>query len=105
LGILDPRVAPEQIGNAEPPAYAARCVSALLINLAMSPGVAPRKTLEVVKHDPPDNRILECAVEAGSQYVVSGDNDLLRVGKYGGTQIVKLADFLKVMQGKTEPAR
>ena len=67
--------------------------------------VAPRKTLDVVKHDPPDNRILECAVEAGSQYVVSGDNDLLRVGKYGGTQVVKLADFLTLMQRRTEPER
>ena len=67
--------------------------------------VAPRQTLDVVKQDPPDNRILECAVEAGSQYVVSGDSDLLRVEQYCGAQIVKLADLLKVMQGKTEPAR
>jgi len=33
--------------------------------------VAPRESLAVVKEDEPDNRILECAVAAGSQYVLT----------------------------------
>jgi putative PIN family toxin of toxin-antitoxin system len=33
--------------------------------------VAPKRALDVVKEDPPDNRILECAVEAGSEYIVT----------------------------------
>ena len=40
--------------------------------------VALRQTLDIVKQNPPDNRILECAVEDSSLYVVSGDSDLLR---------------------------
>jgi putative PIN family toxin of toxin-antitoxin system len=35
--------------------------------------VEPRVQLDIIKEDPPDNRILECAVEAGSDYIVSED--------------------------------
>lgn len=62
--------------------------------------VAPKQTLDVIKEDPDDNRILECAVEAGSAYIVSGDKDLHRLGQYGGAQVIKVADMLDVVQGK-----
>jgi predicted nucleic acid-binding protein len=32
-----------------------------------------------------------------SSYIVTGDNDLLRLGSYGSIQIVKVADFLKLL--------
>ena len=48
-----------------------------------------------MKNDPDDHRVLECAVAAGSQYIVSGDSDLLQLGHYGGIQIVRVADFIK----------
>jgi len=35
--------------------------------------------LEVIREHPEDNQILECAVYAGSDYIVSGDTDLLRL--------------------------
>jgi putative PIN family toxin of toxin-antitoxin system len=53
--------------------------------------VHPARTLAVVAADPDDNRILECAVEACSEYIVSGDNHLLRLGSYGGIRIVRVA--------------
>jgi uncharacterized protein len=59
--------------------------------------VHPAVTLDVVKNDPDDNRVLECAVAAGSQYIVSGDSDLLQLGHYGGIQIVRVADFIKLL--------
>jgi predicted nucleic acid-binding protein len=34
--------------------------------------VQPGVRLDVVKEDPPDNRILECAVNAGSDFIVTG---------------------------------
>ena len=37
----------------------------------------------IIKEDPPDNRILECAVEDKSAYIVTRDNDLLRLGSHG----------------------
>ena len=45
--------------------------------------------------DPDDNRIVECAVEAGSAYIVTKDKDLLRMGEYGGIKMIRPADFLK----------
>uniref|UniRef100_Q01QS8 PDZ domain-containing protein n=1 Tax=Solibacter usitatus (strain Ellin6076) TaxID=234267 RepID=Q01QS8_SOLUE len=57
--------------------------------------VTPAQTLDVINEDPDDNRILECAVEAGSDYIVAGDKDLLRLGAFGDIKIVTAADFLK----------
>ena len=58
--------------------------------------VTPTQRLNVIKEDPPDNRILECAVEGKSEYIVTRDNDLLRLGSYQGTKIIKVADFLGI---------
>jgi putative PIN family toxin of toxin-antitoxin system len=57
--------------------------------------VTPAQTLDVIKEDPPDNRILECAVEAGSDYIVTWDKDPLRLGSYGTIRIIRAADFLQ----------
>jgi putative PIN family toxin of toxin-antitoxin system len=59
--------------------------------------VRPAQTIDAVPSDPDDNRVLECAVEAGSEFVVTGDNDLLRLGSYGRIQIVRAAEFLKLL--------
>ena len=56
--------------------------------------VSSTETLDVVKADPDDNRILECAVAAGSDVVVTGDAHLLQLGAYRGIKIMKVADFL-----------
>ena len=57
--------------------------------------VTPAQTLDVIEEDPDDNRILECAIEAGSDYIVTSDKDLLRLGEYGQIKIVTAAAFLK----------
>jgi len=56
--------------------------------------VTPDSTLEVIRDDPADNRILECAHSAGSDCIVTGDNDLLRLGSFGNVPIVTVAEFL-----------
>jgi putative PIN family toxin of toxin-antitoxin system len=60
--------------------------------------VNPAQTLNVITHDEPDNRILECAREAKSDYIVSADSDLLRFGEFGGAKIMRAADFLKLLR-------
>ena len=57
--------------------------------------MTPQQTLDAVKEDEPDNRILECAVAAGSQFLITADRDLLRLGNYAGISILRPADFLK----------
>jgi putative PIN family toxin of toxin-antitoxin system len=56
--------------------------------------VHPTQLIDAVPDDPDDNRILECAVASNSRYIVSGDKDLLRLGSYGGIEIIKVAEFL-----------
>ena len=64
--------------------------------------VAPSRTLDILTEDPADNRILECAAQAKSDYLVTGDTGLLRLGSFEEIPIVKVADFLEVVsrQGK-----
>ena len=56
--------------------------------------VVPTQTLNVIVSDPDDDRVLECAVEARSEIIVSGDSDLLTLKSYAGIRIMKVADFL-----------
>jgi uncharacterized protein len=58
--------------------------------------VTPAVQLDVIMEDPVDNRILECAVTAGSDYIVTGDKDLLRLGTYDSIKILTVSDFLNV---------
>ena len=53
--------------------------------------------LTVVKDDP-DNRILECAVTAEADVIVTGDRHLLLLKQYQGIQVIRLADFLSSLE-------
>lgn len=46
-----------------------------------------------VCRDPDDDRILACAREAHAEYIVTGDEDLLVLKRYGVIRIVKPRDF------------
>ena len=48
-----------------------------------------------VKNDPPDNRILEAAIDGKASYIVSGDKDLLRLKKFKGVKILTASKFLE----------
>jgi putative PIN family toxin of toxin-antitoxin system len=54
--------------------------------------VRPRRRLRVVR-DEPDNRILECAVAARAQAIVTGDKALLALGEYNGVRIISLRAY------------
>jgi len=65
--------------------------------------VIPVQTLDVITTDPSDNRILECAVAAHSDFIVSGDNrHILPLGSYGAISILRVADFLKLLESVNE---
>lgn len=49
-----------------------------------------------ILRDAPDNRILECAVSAQADLVVTGDHHLLALKDFEGIPIVRLADFLRM---------
>jgi uncharacterized protein len=58
--------------------------------------VTPARKIDAVKEDPTDNRVLECAETGISDYIVTGDNHLLKLGEFAGAKIVKASDFLGI---------
>jgi len=65
----------------------------------ISQWVVPHVRLEVAKRGPDDDRVLECSQSSGSDYIVTGDKDLLDLQRYAGATILKPAEFLKLLQG------
>jgi putative PIN family toxin of toxin-antitoxin system len=57
--------------------------------------VNPSETLNVVLEDSEDNRILECAVEAKVNYIISGDLHLLKLNRYRNIEVLNVAAFLE----------
>jgi putative PIN family toxin of toxin-antitoxin system len=57
----------------------------------------PRPSLHILK-DEPDNRILECAIDAQANYVISGDRHLLALKRHADSTIISLADFLATLR-------
>ena len=50
--------------------------------------VVPDKKISAIKVDPSDNKIIECAVEAGANLIVSMDKHLLKIKSYEGIGII-----------------
>ncbi len=53
------------------------------------------ETLEVIREDPNDNRVLECALSGAADVVVTGDQDVLRLGAFRGIPLVSPREFLE----------
>ena len=51
--------------------------------------------------DSDDHIILECAVESKSDYIVTGDNDLLILKKYKAITIINSDAFLSILEEET----
>jgi predicted nucleic acid-binding protein len=59
--------------------------------------VEPVSLAGAVCSDPDDDKFLEAALAADADYVVSGDAALLRLKNYHPIQIVRPAQFLKLL--------
>ena len=68
--------------------------------LGFAKHVTPVERLRVVMSDADDDKILECAVAAGSEIVVTGDAHLLSLGDFSGIRIQRVAEFLAEFQAR-----
>lgn len=59
--------------------------------------VSPGIRLNIIKHEA-DNRILECAVKAKADFIVSGDKHLLGLKEYKGIRSITPAQFLALLE-------
>lgn len=51
--------------------------------------VQPREKIDIVKNDPDDNKIIECALASAATYIVTYDKHLLNLGEVRGIKIIK----------------
>lgn len=62
---------------------------------ALGVAVFPKKRVRVIRDDPDDNRVLECALEFRADCIISGDAHLLALKEFRGIRILKPAEFLE----------
>ncbi len=58
--------------------------------------IEPKQKVEVIKDDPDDNKIIECAIESSSDYIITYDRHLLKLKEYKGIKIITPEEFNKV---------
>ncbi len=64
-----------------------------LVSEAASSIVHPVERVSGICRDPSDDKVLTCALAAKSDYLVSGDADLLELKTFRGIKIVKPKEF------------
>jgi len=65
--------------------------------LAFAELVEPQQRIDAVAADPDDNAILECAVQAGAEYIISGDSHLLDMKTFRSIRILSAREFIAVL--------
>ncbi len=65
--------------------------------LKASESVKTKKKLDIIKEDPEDNKVLECALFGKADYIVTGDEHLLKLRKFNNIKILTPMEFLKEM--------
>lgn len=60
--------------------------------------VYPTKRHSIVADDPDDNVIIDCAVEANADYIVSGDAHLTELAQVEGIPVVTPAQFVDLFE-------
>ena len=56
--------------------------------------MVPSRRFTVIREDPADNMFLECATEAGADYIISGDQHLRRLGTFERIEILSPRAYL-----------
>lgn len=64
---------------------------------AVAHWVVPEKHHQLIDVDPSDNLVIDYAVAADAQYLVTGDKHLLRLGKCDAIQIVTPQQFTSIV--------
>lgn len=59
----------------------------------MSEIVIPKEKLEIIKRDPEDNKILECALAGNADLIVTLDQDLIKFKSFKGIAIIHPKTF------------
>ena|SRR3989344_1994871 len=58
--------------------------------------VEPKQKFEIIKEDSDDNIVLETAVQGKTDYIISGDEHLLKLKEFRGIKILSPKEFLEL---------
>ena len=61
--------------------------------------ITPSKQILEIQEDTDDNRIIECAVEANANYIISGDTHLLNLKQHQNVKVVSPDEYLTIHTG------
>lgn len=59
--------------------------------------IEPKIKVNVIKEDPSDDKVVECALSCNAEFIVSGNNHLLKIRTYKGIKITKPKEFLDLV--------
>ena len=59
--------------------------------------IKTKEVINEVKDDPDDNKFIECAVAASADYIITGDEHLLKIKEFRGIRIVSCTEFLEIV--------
>ncbi len=78
-------------------------LNAYIEDLRLVAVVVPGTTPVNICRDPKDNMILSCALEAGADYIVSGDHDVTVLGEFRTIPILTPREFIReVLENNSE---
>lgn len=63
--------------------------------------VEVKRRISMIREDPADDKFLECASDGGADFVVSGDEHLLRIQRYQRIRTLSVRQFLELI-GESE---
>jgi putative PIN family toxin of toxin-antitoxin system len=65
--------------------------------------IIPQNKVEIIETKKDDNRILECALSARADYLITGDKKhILPLRKIGKIKIINPAEFIEILKEKDE---
>ena len=62
--------------------------------------ITTKTRLKFIKDDPTDDKIVETAVDGKADFIVTGDNHLLKLKEYKGIKILKAREFLELIKNE-----
>ncbi|MEK6808127.1 MAG: putative toxin-antitoxin system toxin component, PIN family, partial [Nanoarchaeota archaeon] len=65
--------------------------------LLFSKLIETKQKVDVIKDDPDDNKVIGCAIESSSDYIITYDKHLLKLKEYKGIKIMKPEEILKII--------
>ena len=67
--------------------------------------IRPQKKLSVVERDPDDNKILECALEARADLIITADKDLLALKEFNSIKIIHTSSLKYIFPQLNKPEK